>query len=533
MSEDAKDTHVRLVAQGPDLWRVRVLFKSGLEEFIPEKLRDIKSNLAEGFGVPDSLLEYVQLLSKRRTEQGLLVEMQIRKQPIPSGKLITRYLPMKADDGTEFSNMIIEADFFPVDAFGKPVTRRMIETQLTADGIDLTMVDWQAVNNVLRDVQETMQAKSSIVIGQGQLPESGLNSTLTCPVPPEQYQLQQNAWMGLRSVNAGETLIEVSMAVGGLKPGKNIHGREIEPRKPIQTRLEAGSGCSLSARGNRLIAKREGILVIERQYRERRSKDSASIQPTKVIASILEPEVHEGEVEKQLVVHKPSIIRGTLKSGSLVHADSHLIIEGDVEPNSQIDCLGSLRIVGNVSDANISAKEHLSITGNVVDSFISGDLTVQIDGLADNCTIYAREIIASELKGGTAEALSRTLLKPQEDTKGVIQFNYRKFLETQQKEGVLAIKDLREQMSIVHDLFGNAIVRQVSEENVQLMLLRWLRDQKSHSITGYSFREVQNYREILSVIPFIRSQLSAVGEELRDVTSRLDETDQGESEQSK
>lgn len=530
MSEESKDTQVRLIAQGPDLWRVRVLFESGLEEFIPEKLRDIKSDLAEGFGVPDTLLEYVQLLSKRHTEKGILVEMQIRKQPIPSGKLLTRYLPSKAEDGTEFSNMIIEADFFPIDTYGKPITRRTIESYLSAEGIDLTLVDWKLVNAVIKEVTETMQMKSGVVIGQGRLPSSSQDSILNCPVPPDQQHLKQNAWMGLRAVTTGETLVEVTMGIGGSKAGKNVFGREIDPRKPIQTRLEAGNGCAISAVGNRLIAKKSGILVLERQYRDRRAKDSAATLPTKIIASIHEPEVHEGGVEGQLVVHKPSIIRGTLKSGSLVHADSHLIIEGNVEPNTQIDCLGSLRIVGNIRDANISAKEHLSITGKVFDSFISGDLTVQIDGSADNCTIYAREIIASELTGGVAEALSQTLLKPNEETKGLIQFNYRKFLETQQKEGVVAINELREQMSIVNDLFGHDIIHQINEDNIQLMLLRWLRDQKTHNTMGYSFREVQNYREILSVIPFIRSQLSAVGEELRDVTAQLDVPDDGVSE---
>jgi len=373
--------------------------------------------------------------------------------------------------------------------------------------------------------------KKGITIGYGQMPDSGNHSIVACPVPQHQHLLQPNSWLGLRSVESGETLVEVSMAVSGSKPGKNVFGREIEPRKPIQTRLEARIGCALSAMGNRLIASREGILVIERQFQDRRAKDSSFCQPAKVIASIVVPELHEGEVNGQLTVHKPAIIRGTLKSGSLVHADSHLIIEGNIESKSQIDCLGSLRIVGDTSDANISAKEHLCITGAVSNSFISGDLTIQIDGTADNCTIYAREIIASDLKGGTAKAHSQSVNSTgQDSSQGSIEINYQKLLETQQREGTLAIQELREQMSIVHDLFGTEIVRQVSEENIQLMLLRWLREQKSRRMTSYSFREVQNYREILSIIPFIRKQLSAVGEELRDVTFLLDQSRQENGE---
>jgi hypothetical protein len=337
--------------------------------------------------------------------------------------------------------------------------------------------------------------------------------------------------MGLRLVEPGETLIEVSMAVSGLKYGKNVFGREIGPRKPIQSRLEAGLGCSLSAMGNRLTAHREGMLVIHRQFHDRRIKDSAISQPLKVISSIVDFELLEGDVSEKLSLRNPTLIRGDLKSGSLVHSNSHLLVEGNLEPDSQIDCLGSLRIIGDVKDANLSAKEHLCICGKASNSMISCDLTIQIDGDADRCTVYAREIFASHLEGGTAEALTQSMSQSGgEGRHGSIQINYQKFLEVQQAEGVIAIKELREQMSIVNDLFGHDIVRKVSEDNVQLMLLRWLREQKARNITSYSFKEVQTYREILSVIPFIRSQLSAVGEELRSVTSRLNQTERGDKE---
>ena len=52
MAAESPDTRIRLIGQGPDLWRVQVLFEDGLEELIPEKLREIKIDLAKGFGVP-------------------------------------------------------------------------------------------------------------------------------------------------------------------------------------------------------------------------------------------------------------------------------------------------------------------------------------------------------------------------------------------------------------------------------------------------------------------------------------------------
>ena len=142
MPTDSSDTQIRLIAQGPDLWRVRVLFEDGLEELIPQKLREIKVDLAKGFGVPNNLLEYVQMISKRRTKKGLLVEIQIRKQPIPFGAPVIRYLPMKGPSGIEYSDMQIEADLFPVDNYGHAISRKSIEGILRGDGVDLTLVDW-------------------------------------------------------------------------------------------------------------------------------------------------------------------------------------------------------------------------------------------------------------------------------------------------------------------------------------------------------------------------------------------------------
>jgi hypothetical protein len=58
-------------------------------------------------------------------------------------------------------------------------------------------------------------------------------------------------------------------------------------------------------------------------------------------------------------------------------------------------------------------------------------------------------------------------------------------------------------------------------ENIHLMLLRWLRVQKSAGHDSYNFRDVQEFRAILQIIPEMRRQLTAVGTELRDITSRL------------
>jgi hypothetical protein len=316
--------------------------------------------------------------------------------------------------------------------------------------------------------------------------------------------------------------VEVSSAGG--KPGVNVFGREVEPKKPIQTRLEAGNGCSVSARGTRINADRDGLLILRRYYPDRRARDSSTAQPAKLVGEVMQADDVDGDEVLKSTFSSETIINGSLKTGSDIRSSAALLIKGDVESGCTIDCLGSIRITGNVGDANISTKGHLAVGGWARDSFISSELSVHIEDRADQCTIYAREIIAQNVEGGLAEAMTHQVPHPSSSSAEIaVHVQRRKFLETQHTEGTEALAELREQMSIVNDLFGSAIVQQVTEDNVQLMLLRWLRQQKSMGISGYSYQNVQDFRKILSIIPSIRKEVSEIGSELREISTELKE----------
>ncbi len=244
--------------------------------------------------------------------------------------------------------------------------------------------------------------------------------------------------------------------------------------------------------------------------------------PLKLRAEVLQVEpVTDSKVFK-ISYDYPAVILADVQPGSTITTRDHLYIRGNVGSGTQIQCGGTLRIIGNVDSASITVRGHLAISGWAKKSEFHCDLTAHIDGEVKDCLLYAREILAPTIQGGVAEAMINHTGTASSAVGGsAIQVNQRKYLENQQAAGVAAVEDLREQLALVTELFGAEITQQVTTDTVQLMLLRWLRRQKTAGISNYSFRDVQEYRTVLSLVPMLREQLAATGAELREITTKL------------
>ena len=118
------------------------------------------------------------------------------------------------------------------------------------------------------------------------MPDVGIPATLYYRWFPQSDPASASAWMGLRVVERGEELTELSIPVSGVHAGKNVLGRELSPRRGITTRLEAGPGVSLSSTGRKLVSRDTGVLVLKRNYHDRRQKDSPRETPTVLVAEI-------------------------------------------------------------------------------------------------------------------------------------------------------------------------------------------------------------------------------------------------------
>lgn len=533
MKSASSDHRIRIISQGYNTWRVQVLFseRNLLVDEITARLHEVKQELARHFGVPDYLLQYSRLIGRQVVRHGLLVQMQIIKQDLPSGPPAFHAKPLRMEDGSLVSDMLIEADLFPYDEFEHRLTRMVIEARLKGAGYDLSCIDWDAVSGALAETEQTERPVLGLVIGRGIPPGLGRSSRVTYGIHHEQEAFLPSAWMGIRPVHKGDFLVEVSPPIAGHQWGRNVFGRELEPQQGLLTRLEAGEGTQLWLRGTQLVAHGDGLLVFDRNGRDKRDCDTRGMALAKLTGSVLPAKVFDHTQVFEIELTESAIILGDVAAGSRIRSRAPLFIAGNVEEDSRVECSASLRIAGDVRKAHIKASRHCCITGFVTESNLECGFTLQFDAGVLNSTLHATDVIGREIRGGTVEALRQTSFDHVEESGGAataIRINLRRFLENQQVAGREAMDDLRQSLAQIQDIFGPEIVLQVTESTAQRSLLHWLRHQKNLGGGNFTHTEVQELRAILEIVPLIRQQMTSMGLELRDITSQLI-TREGES----
>ncbi|MBK6766041.1 MAG: DUF342 domain-containing protein [bacterium] len=477
---------------------------------IPEQLRQIKAELAHSFGVADHRLEYLQLIAKKHTRQGILVEMQIRRQAAQSGAVRVRFLPLEAHDGTSYSDMRVAIDVFPLDDYEQPVTFETVEAKLRSEGVDATLVQWAELRRVIDECTQQQMPLFDRVIASGIVPDVGQRSQLAYKWFPQGDPEHVSAWMGLREVEQGEDFLEHHLPVSGLKSGRNVFGRELSPRKGLAARLEAGDGVSAGAAERKFVASRSGVVFYWRTFADKRQKDSPCVVPAIVQAEVRRVRRVSAEDAVKQKWEEDLWVEGNLPPDTVLQVSGNCIVFGDVLDGCQLEIGQSLRVFGNVGAAAIGTAHHMCVHGRVNNAVCEVGLAAQIIGTTTNSSIYAREILADKLVGGVAEAYAQGSGAQQD-----VVINREKLLSEQREAGENALAVLKRQLNRLYDIFGAETVQQVSDDTVQMHLLRWLRKQKSLGVGGYTHPQVQEYRVLLEILPGIRRELTSIATELR------------------
>jgi hypothetical protein len=530
MTDPSLERRVRIISQGFNTWRVQVLFEDAdlPAGEVSDRLREVKAELATQFGIANAMLEYVELISKKRTRHGLLVQMRIVKQDFPSGTPTFRALPASSEDGNPFSDMRLEASFFPYDEFDQPLTRLGIEARLKNQGFDLACVKWPVVIDALQRMERTNLPITNLEIGHGIIPGPGNPSRLSYGMPRHYEALTTSAWMGVRPVAKGEFICEVSSPSAGSKWGRNVYGRELESKPGLHTRLAAGVGTKLVAHGTRLIAHRDGLLVFQRAGKDKRDRDTCDLVPVRLLADCLAANTILDIQRAEVSLSRPTLILANIEPGRRILSSHPLFIQGNIGEGAEIRCAQSVRIIGNVDGARITADHHLAVTGHVNNATLRAEWTLQVDGVVIESSLYGTDVIVSEIDGGHVEALRQTSINRINDNGGrtaAIRINLHKHLENRQLEGKEALLELRQTLSQIVEICGPEIAFGVTEGNAQRMILKWMREQKSKGAPNYTHAEIQELRTVLEMIPMLQEQVKAIGVELKDITAQLEQAD--------
>jgi len=150
----------------------------------------------------------------------------------------------------------------------------------------------------------------------------------------------------LPQVNPGDVLARKSVASEG-KPGKDVHGRTLKPRKPKDVRLSAGNGAKLEADGLTLSAQVSGHPAVTKT-------GIVSVFPEYRIDGDL------GYNTGHVNFNGRVIVSGTVQSG--FHVKCGELIANEVE-GAEIEATGDVLIKGGVIGSRIQAG------GNVVGKY--------------------------------------------------------------------------------------------------------------------------------------------------------------------
>jgi cytoskeletal protein CcmA (bactofilin family) len=257
-----------------------------------------------------------------------------------------------------------------------------------------------------------------------------------------------------------------------------------------------------------------GILVLKRNFHDRRQKDSPRETPMTLEAEVISLRSILSENAQNKRWEESLYVNGSLDENASLVVNGDCVVSGDIRDGCEVQVSGSLRVYGEVGEADLAVGKHLCVHGKMHGTIIQAGLVVQLIDQAIDCTIFAREILADHLIGGTAEAYA-----PVASNNDLIKVNREKFLQEQRAAGEDALATLRRQITRLYEIFGSEIVHQVTSDSLQIHLLRWLRQQKSNGIKPYSHPQVQEFRTLLELAPLLRLQISSIAGELRATNS--------------
>ncbi|MFH1011349.1 MAG: flagellar assembly protein A, partial [bacterium] len=487
-------------------------------------LRQVKAQLARQYGVLETHLRYTRLLGRKRTSEGLVVELEIIKQEIRKGTPIFRLESITGPDGTLFADMVLKVTLFPYDDFDKPLTRALLEYYLSQKGIQWELLNWPVLNKALETLQTADSEITDLTAGHGILPDFGTNAVLEYALPVSEKKQAFSAQIGARRVKTGDMLIRRIPASVGLKVGLNLLGRELAPRRGWDVELAAGMGTKLSPDDCLLTAADEGLARFERSEQTIRRFGKVERVPARIVATVEPLHTIEGHCVLQLDWDGHLEINGDVLSGSRVKASGVILVHGDIQEHCELFSADSICVDGKISGSLVESDGYLVAQAASSQAEVKAAKKVLILGTVEDSCIQAQDVHLGEVRSSQVRALHEFHVDKVDDsaeTDSEIIVNLREFLGLKQVESADMLRKMGETMQRLIELFGPTIVQTVSATNVAKVLHQFLREQKKKGIPPYSAQEIVHFRTMLELIPTFRDLLADVGQELCDLTHQI------------
>ena len=505
---------IRILQEMFDSWEVEVFIKrnESTEDLLPKILKRVKSYLTENFAVDEQLVRYKKMTGNRKTDVGMFVSLFMERVPISKMTSKLSVQSMLSEEGVPYDEMACFANLQCKDEFGNQLSKERLIELIKNEGVLPEYIDMKAVEEAIAQLANTNKPIENIKLASGKFPGPGTDAIIEFYFQSDPAEDDFQEYLKSRKVESGFLLCEKIPPVPGSKKGKTIRGRDIPPGKGLDVQLVAGKNVSIDVGKTQLTASLGGIALVSREEKPLVTPSGLKVVPSKIIIDVDILEVIETIDTRQDITSSGSIaIVGQLSAGSKIISGGEVHIDGNVSEKTFIQASHSVIVNGMVWKGGISSDKSIITTGKVIDGTLSATENIIVRGNINSSTVSAKDIYAENINGGSIFAgnqLVATALGTDIDgNAATICVGMKEFLGKKIGDNIKLIETLTERLNKLTEIFGEEIVREIREDNLQQMLFKFIAVKKSQRGGELTKKDMESHRKLMLSIVSIREIL--------------------------
>ncbi|MDP8286677.1 MAG: FapA family protein, partial [Candidatus Electryonea clarkiae] len=403
-------------------------------------------------------------------------------------------------------NMKAVVDLFITDQFDNEVDINMVRLAIEKFKFRIENVDYDALENAIKQVQLDHQPMKGYILSQGTMPDIGESAEIEFSFSQEQVDSQMNKLMGATKVFKDDLLCSISSPTKGEFPGKDIFNKVIPPLLGTSVELKTGKGVVQSL-DQSCISECDGIVKVKKEWVQRNDVMGFERKVFHVEIDVEPIRIVKGSEIDSLTTTDHVEIQGPLKAGAKIMTSGSIFVDGAVNDGANIRSMKELVVTGEVFNSDLNADGSITVDNNVAGSTVRSNEDIDIKGLAANSTVSGRDIKIDEVLNSTIEAEEGVTINrvsgletgdPSKRTR--IRVGVADFMQNKIDSDKELIESSRESLKRLTGLLGEKLAADIGVKPVQTILIKFVSQEKKKGHPPYSQEQLQSIRTLIESI---------------------------------
>jgi uncharacterized protein (DUF342 family) len=525
----------KIIGKGKDHWKV--LIHLTFDELLDNrklltKLLELKKYVAETEDVPLPLLNYEGIIERRQLENEMQVTVKIVRLPVEKGEPEIHLLEQVCCDGTPYADMKAMIDIYPLDSLDQTITYQKVLLAMRNSGISEELVNPWFIRQKVQQAAEKMVTQRDIPVATGTLPESGEDAKLDFFFPARPAEGGSAEYYGSRRVRKGDLICRKIPAKDGKKPGCNVKGKVIAPRKGQDIELHPEQGVTVDFDKQVATADIDGMVVIRIVEIEKRLPHGKKLIPSEVVLKVNSVVKVQGNKVVNLTTNDAVEVQGNLHIGSRIITDGEIHVTGSVEEESVLRALDDITVEGDVHKADLSSDSNVVTQGNVTDSKVVAKDKVVVGGGIQRTRVVGKHVDAKRISGSDVVAEQGITVDSLDDDESQlvssIAVGVREFLQERCQENREFLEQARCNLERITNAVGESFTRNLTHSNMQqqwVQLCAKIRRENKFLSHG----QMADLKALFQNIPTLKTMIKEKQKENEKVEKRMAESPEGET----